>query len=132
MKKLLFVIICLSIVSVSVFAQQRGNRRTPEESAKQTTEWMKTELKLTDKQIAPVDEINLVYAKAAAKLRENATGGGDFASMREPMQKLEEERVKSFEKVLTKEQLESYKKLAAERRPRPGGGGQGGGNRRNR
>jgi len=125
MKKLLFVIICLSIVSGTAFAQQRGNRLTPEESAKQTTDQLKTTLNLTDKQIAPVTEINLVYAKAVAKLRENASGG-DFASMREPMQKLEDERVKSFEKVLTKEQVDGYKKWAAERRP-----GQGGGNRRN-
>ena len=128
MKKVLFVIICLSVVSVTVFAQQRGTRRTPEESAKQTTEQLKTELKLTAKQIAPVDSINLVYAKAVAKLRENSTG--DFASMREPMQKLEEQREKAFVKILTKEQLEGYKKWVAERPQRQRGGG-GGGNRNN-
>ena len=116
MKKIVFVFTCLFIVSTLTVSAQQRQRRTPEESAKQTTEWMKTELKLTAKQVAPVDSINLVYAKAVAKLRDSASGG-DFASMREPMQKLEDQRVKSFEKILTKEQLEGYKKQAAERRP---------------
>ena len=117
MKKILLVIVCLFVVLATVSAQQgnRGNRGgTPEENAKRTTEWMKTELKLTAKQVAPVDSINLVIAKAQAKLRESANG--NFSSMREANQKLEDDRVKAFEKVLTKEQLEGYKKQMQERR----------------
>ena len=130
MKKNLLLIVCLFVVSVAVSAQQgqrgQGQRMTPEESAKQTTEWMKTELKLTAQQVTSVETVNLDIAKEQAKLRESANG--DFASMREAVQKLEEKRVAAFEKILTKEQLESYKKLAAERQQR---GRQGGGGPRN-
>ena len=129
MKRFLFVIVCLLVVSFAVSAQpgQRGDRqqRSPEENAKRNTEWMKTELKLTEDQIAPVDSINLVYAKAQAKLRESANG--DFSSMRENMQKLEALRLEAYEKVLTEEQIQAYKKFIEERRQRgPGQGGPGG------
>ena len=135
MKKVLFGIVCLLVLSLSVSAQppQGGNRQrlSPEESAKQETQTLKTELKLADNQLAPVEAANLVYFKELAKLRENA--GGDFSSMRESMQKLENQRIASFEKVLTKEQLDAYKKYSEERRQRgPGQRGQGqGGGRRN-
>lgn len=118
MKRFLLVAVCLLVVSVSIFAQQ-GNRRSPEENAKRTTEWMSSELKLTPEQITPVDSINLVFAKAQAKLFE--TANGDFSSVREAMQKLNEEREKAYAKFLTKEQLEAYKKLYQERMRNRGG-----------
>ena len=135
MKKVLFGIVCLLVLSLTASAQpgQGGNRQrlSPEESAKQYTETLKTELKLTATQIAPVTSVNLEYAKEFAKLRENA--GGDFSSMRESMQKLEEKRTTAFEKILTKEQVDAYKKYLANR-PQRGqgqGGGQGQGRRNN-
>ena len=132
MKKNLLLIVCLFVVSMAVSAQQgqrgQGQRATPEEMANRTTEWMKTELKLTAQQVTSVTATNLEIAKEQAKLRENANG--DFSSMREASQKLEEKRVAAFEKILTKEQLESYKKLAAERQQRGPGQGQGGGGQR--
>jgi len=131
MKKIFLGIVCLLVLSFTVSAQQeRGNRqlRTPEESAKQYTEMMKTQLNLTDKQINQVDPINLTYAKDAAKLRENSNG--DFASLREPMQKLQEKRTADFEKILTDEQMQAYKKYLAEQ-PQRGGPGGGGGRRNN-
>jgi len=138
MKKVLFGFICLLALSFTVSAQpgQGGNRqqRTPEESAKQYTETLKTQLNLTARQVAPVDSVNLVYAKAIAKLRENAGGGGggDFSAMRESMQKLEDQRVTAFGKILTDEQVQAYKKYLADRPQRGQGQGQGqGGQRRN-
>jgi len=74
---------------------------------------MKTELNLTPEQIAPIDSINLVFAKAQAKLIEKANG--DFASVREDMQKLNALRLEAYGKVLTDEQMEAYKKLMEER-----------------
>lgn len=127
MRKILFVFVCL-FVSLSVFAQQgnrgAGNRGTPEENARRTTEWMKTELNLTDRQVAPVDSINLVYARAQARLIESANG--DFASIREAMQKINTDRIAAYEKVLTREQVETYRTRAPQQRQggnRPGGGG---------
>ena len=124
MKRYLFAIVCLLMVSSAVFAQpQRPNRATPEESAKRTTEWMKTELKLTPEQVAPIDSVNLVFALAQAKLFESANG--DFASIREAAQKLNELRIEAYEPILTKEQMAAYKKLMEERMQNRGGQGQG-------
>jgi len=129
MKKVLFVIVSLFILtSVSAQPGQGGNRpqRTPEEMAKRDTERMTTALNLTAEQVAPVDSINLVFAKAQAKLIENANG--DFASVREDMQKLNALRVEAFGKVLTDEQLDAYKKMMADRMRNRG---EGRGNRPN-
>ena len=124
MRKYLFAIVCLFVVSSTVFAQ-RPNPRSPEENAKQTTEWMKTELNLTPEQVAPIDSINLVFAQAQAVLIERANG--DFASVREDMRKLNALRLEAYEKILTDEQMEAYKKFMEERQRNRGnrGGGRG-------
>jgi hypothetical protein len=114
MKKILFVIVCVCMISVVAFSQQR---RSPEEMASQTTEWMKTELKLTADQATKVEAINKAMAKERSALIEKA--GGDFSSVRDDMQKLNDKTVEEFKKVLTKEQLEAYQKQAAERRRGP-------------
>jgi len=111
MKRFLFAIVCLFIVSFTVSAQRPQG--TPEENAKRNTEWMKTELNLSPAQVAPIDSVNLVFAKAQAKLMENANG--DFASMREDMQKLNALRLVAYEKILTDEQMQAYKKRMEER-----------------
>ena len=125
MKRFLLAIVCVCVVSLTVSAQPGGgNRRTPEENAKRQTERMTVELKLTPEQVAPVDSINLVFAQARAKVFEKANG--DFASVREDMQKLSALQLEAFGKVLTDDQLVTYKKQMEERRQR-GPGGQGGG-----
>ena len=126
MKRILLTIACLLVVSATMFAQRGNTQRTPEENAKRTTERMKTELNLTAEQVAPVDSINLVFAKAQAKLMEKANG--DFASVRDDMQKLNALRLKAYEKVLTDEQIEAYKKMMAERMRNRGQQGGGNGN----
>ena len=124
MKKMFLGFVCLLVLSFTVSAQpgQGRQQRSPEESAKQYTETLKTQLNLTAKQVAPVDSVNLIYAKAAAKLREESQG--NFSSMRESMQKLEDQRTTAFAKILTDEQLQAYKKYLADRPQRgaPGGG----------
>ena len=137
MKKVLFGFICLLALSLTVSAQQPpqggGNRQmpTPEESAKRMTDQFKTDLKLTDQQVPKVQEVNLTYAKAMSKLREGMTGGGggDFTAMREQMTKLETQRGTALEKILTKEQMDAYKKWFTDRPQmgrQCGQGGQGG------
>ena len=112
MKKLMFLIVCLFIVSLTAFSQQRGG--TPEEMAKRTTEWMTTELKLTAEQVTKVEAINLSMAKERSTLMEKA--GGDFGSVRDDMQKLNDKTEEEFSKVLSQEQLDAYKKQMQERR----------------
>jgi len=126
MKRFFLAIVCVLVVSLSVSAQpgRGGNQRTPEERAKQMTERMTTELKLTPEQVAPVDSINLVFAQAQAKLFEKANG--DFASVREDMQKLDALRLEAYGKVLTQDQLDAYKKMMEERMRNRGGRGDGG------
>jgi len=128
MKKCLFAFVCLLAVTLSVSAQPGGGQRvqrSPEENAKRMTERMTTELKLTPEQVTPVDSINLVFAKAQAQLFEKANG--DFASVREDMQKLNALRLEAYGKVLTQDQLDAYKKMMEERMrnrgPREGQGG---------
>ena len=110
-KRLLLAVLLLSLISWS-YAQRGGQRMTVEERAKQITEWMTTELNLTNEQIAPVDSINLVFTKAQQVLFQSAEG--DRSKIRESMAALEEEKVKSFSEILTKEQIELYKKKVNE------------------
>jgi len=118
MKKILFAVVCLFVVSLTV-SGQRLNQRSPEESAKQLTERMTTELNLTSEQVVQIDSINLVFAKAQAKLIERANG--DFASVWEDMRKLNALRTEAYEKVLTDEQMLAYQKMMEDRRRnRPG------------
>ena len=128
MKKIFLAIVCVCVVSLTVSAQpgRGGNQRTPEENAKRMTERMTTELKLTPEQVAPVDSINLVFAQAQAKLVEKANG--NFASVREDMQKLNALRLEAYGKVLTQDQLDAYKKTIEERMRNRGNRGNGGGN----
>lgn len=129
MKKFFLMAVMLLTVTSLTFAQERGNRQRPsaEESAKAETEWMTKELKLTEKQVTSVNTINLETAKAQQKLRESASG--DFSKVRESMQALQTEKEKSLAKVLSSEQMETYKKKVAERRQNRGNRGEGRGNR---
>ena len=115
MKRFLFVIVCLVVVSAAGFAQRNDHRQSPEERAQRMTEWMTRELQLTPEQVVPIDSINLVFAKAQAELFKRAKDNDDSTSMREDMRKLQALRLEAYEKVLTDEQLETYKKLMEER-----------------
>jgi Spy/CpxP family protein refolding chaperone len=124
MKKFVFVAVLLLSMTTLTFAQFPGGGTplSPEESAKRNTERMTTDLKLTPDQVAKVDSLNLVFAKRQTALFEKAQGG-DRSQMRDEMQKLNTEREAAYAKVLTKDQLETYKKLQQERRGNRGGGG---------
>ena len=118
MKRLLFLIVCLLIVSAAAFAQPQMQMGTPEEMAKRQTERMTTELKLTTQQVPQVEAINLSMAKERAEMMEKA--GGDFSAMQSDMQKLNEKTTEALSKILTSEQMELYRNSATQRR---GGGG---------
>lgn len=127
MKKILVLSVVL-FSSLSLFAQdQPRQRQTVEERAKRVTEWMKTELKLKQEQIAPVDSINLLFAKTQQVLFQAADG--DRSKIRESMEGLEKEKETALSKVLTPEQLDVYKKKSQEMMQNRGRGGRGGGQR---
>ncbi|GHT58726.1 hypothetical protein AGMMS50239_03840 [Bacteroidia bacterium] len=102
----------------------RGRNFSAEEIAKRNTDWMKKDLNLKEAQIAPVDSINLLYAKAQLALFQSANG--DREKIREAMTKLGVKKEESLTPVLTKEQLNLYKKRVSERgnsnRPRRNAG----------
>ncbi|MDR1437376.1 MAG: DUF4890 domain-containing protein [Candidatus Symbiothrix sp.] len=110
MKRILCVTVWLLMVFTSVNAQnpRGGQRLSVEERAKMTTEWMIKELNLTSEQIAPVDSINLLFAKAQQIIFQSSDG--DREKIRETMQALEKEKETAFSGFLTDEQLELYKK----------------------
>ncbi len=110
MKKILLLSVVI-FASFSIFAQG-GQRMSVEDRAKRTTEWMKTELKLADQQVTPVDSINLLFAKAQQRLFQAAEGDRD--KVREQMTALEKEKENALSKVLTPDQLETYKKKTQE------------------
>ncbi|MDR2468963.1 MAG: hypothetical protein LBD27_00565 [Tannerella sp.] len=111
---------CLACMVLHAQEPQSGGRRgeggrrfSAEEVAKRTTEWMTQELKLTEAQIAPVDSINLLFAKAQQILFQSAQN--DREKIRESMTALNKEKETALSAVLTKEQLELYRKKLTER-----------------
>jgi hypothetical protein len=98
-----------------------GMQRTPEERAKRETEWMKTDLALTDKQIPLVDTINLKYAKKQAELRKQMEGQ-DREAFRPKMEELQKQKSEELKSVLTEDQMKKYIELLPQRRGRGQGG----------
>jgi hypothetical protein len=127
-KMILMAVLLLSITSlIQAQSPGRGNQPTPEESAKRQTEWMTTDLSLTKEQVVVVDSINLVFAKLQSELFQKASGG-DRSQLRDAFQKLASDKEKELGKVLSKEQLEAYRKSLEKQRANRGNRG-GGGNR---
>lgn len=128
MKKLSFLItVALFAFSASqAVAQQGGNRNMkPEERAKQMTERLKTDVKLTDAQYEKVYALNLKQIQQMQEARkDNAAQQGD---RREAFRTMQKNREDELAKILTAEQMQQYretqKKNAAEARERRGNGG---------
>lgn len=126
MKKI-YLLAFVLLTTTFAFAQRpeggqgQGGRRqfSAEEIAQRNTDWMKKDLNLTDDQVAPVDSINLVYAKAQVALMQSASG--DRESMRTAMQDLMAKKGEALSSVLTKEQMDLYKQRMSERGNRMGG-----------
>lgn len=114
MKKILLTALLLLSISLITVAQNRRERPSAEEMAKRNTEWMTRDLNLSEEQIAPVDSINLLFAKAQQKIFESI--GENFEGVRETMQALEEEKTKALSQVLFPEQLKLYEKKRDEMR----------------
>jgi len=99
--------------TLNVVGQGR-NRKSPEEMAKQQTEWMKKELKLSAEQEQKMYNINFETAKKMRQTRERHSGNRE--AMQEEMKVTRRQKDKEMKEVLTKEQYELYKKKLDERR----------------
>jgi hypothetical protein len=113
-----------SETKTSVFVQPpQGTRpqRTPETRAKRESEWMKTDLALTDKQIPLVDTINLKYAKMQDALMKE-TKGQDRETVRPKMEELRKQKTAELKLILTEDQMKKYLELIPQHMgPRKGG-----------
>jgi hypothetical protein len=101
----------MTIVQVAQ-AQTLDNPGTPEERAAKMTQRMKEEILLRADQVAPVQELNLKYARIAQEEIFDP-GLGMFASYRKGM-KLNEQKEKELKQLLTEAQWRSYEKLKSE------------------
>jgi len=127
MKKI-FCIACMLTFAFMISAQGgqgggQGRQMSPEQQA-QRYERMKTELKLTDKQLADIKKIDEEFAPKQREL---------FEKYRDDREKMQAERTKLTEarnaKVKPLLSAEQYTKYVEFMRPRQGQGGGGGGNR---
>ena len=132
--RFLISVIAVLILSGSIFGAEtttkksnltiqppQGMQRTPEERAKRESEWMKTDLVLTEKQIPLFDTINLKYAKKQVELRKQMEGQ-DREAMRPKMEELQKQKSEELKAVLTEDQLKKYIELLPQRRGRGQGG----------
>jgi len=119
MKKIYLLLFVLLTTSFA-FAQRPGGgqgqggmrQMSAEQIAQRNTDWMKKDLNLTEDQVAPVDSVNLLYAKAQVALYQSASG--DRQSMRTAMQDLMAKKEEALSPILTKEQMDLYKQRMSE------------------
>jgi protein CpxP len=122
MKK--FLLICCFLVGITAVsrAQGGGQRRTPEEQAKQ----LQTQLKLTDDQTTKITAIFQAQATKRDSIRTAANG--DRQAMMQGMMPLMQDTNNKIKAVLTPDQATAYDKMVQERMERMRNGGGGGNN----
>lgn len=124
MKKLILMLCFVAgITSLSKAQGGGGQRRSPEEQAKQ----MQTQLKLTDAQTAQITTILQMQSTKMDSIR--TASNGDRDAMRSGMMSMQQAMAPKIKAVLTPEQAAMYEKMMADRRARMqnGGGMNGGG-----
>jgi hypothetical protein len=113
-------VIILSALMGSLSAQQGqpGQRvhRTPEEVAKSTVGWMKTDLKIDDATQTKVYDVVLKYAKLSSEEREKLMPAGDRDAMRAKMTEITAARDKELKPILGEKTFDLFKTKENERR----------------
>lgn len=107
-----------ALLVTTAFAQPpqgQRQRRTLEERAQLTTDWMKKELDLSANVTKKVHEINLKYAKMRQKKMMEIRESGDRSQMRTAMQEMNEAKNKELKPVLGDKKYELYLKKLEER-----------------
>lgn len=113
-------VIILSTLMGSLYAQQgqMGQRvqRTPEEVAKSTVDWMKTDLKIDDATQTKVYDVVFKYAKQASEERKKLMPAGDRDAMRAKMTEITAARDKELKVILGDKTFDLFKTKDNERR----------------
>lgn len=110
MKKMMMI--CLFLLGITAVSHAQGRRMSTEDRVKQ----LKTDLKLTDDQVAKATVIYDAQTKSIDSLR---SAGGDRSAFR-PIMQATNDKVKA---ILTPEQAATFDKMMAERRARMQNGG---------
>ncbi|MBN2747606.1 MAG: hypothetical protein JXR34_12840 [Bacteroidales bacterium] len=113
MKTVKIVIVLFVLLANGAIAKAQSQKLTAEERAAKQTEWMKTELNLSNEQEAKVSDINLRYVKAIADVRAAVADENDRKAR---IKELQKQRIVELRKVLTPEQREKLKQLVKEKR----------------
>jgi hypothetical protein len=90
---------------VSAQASEQLKNATPEERAQKITDWMKTNLQLTDEQATTVHGINLKYANENEALKDNTAARRDKYKKFKETQAAKDQELKG---ALTPEQFSTY------------------------
>jgi hypothetical protein len=94
-----------SLLLVYSNAQNGRSLPPPEDRAKKITEWMKTNLQLSDAQVAQVEPINLKYANKAQELQGSTSPKKQKLLVLKDIETAKDEELK---KVLTPDQFKTY------------------------
>ncbi|MGC3948538.1 MAG: hypothetical protein QM762_29230 [Chryseolinea sp.] len=107
MKSILLILLATVALSIqgSAQASQQLKNSTPEERAQKITDWMKTNLQLTDDQATTVHGINLKYANENEALKESASARRDKYKKYKDTQAAKDQELKG---ALTPEQFSTY------------------------
>jgi hypothetical protein len=115
-------VIVVSALLGSLSAQQgqgRGGQRvqkTPEETARDQVEWMKTDLKLDAVVQKKVYDVVLKYARQSSDERQKLTAAGDRDSLRAKMTEIMAARDKELKVILGEKDYQLFKTRETERR----------------
>jgi hypothetical protein len=109
MKKLFLV----AVILLSSVVLSHAQIPDLEEIVKQNVDWVKTFLTLTSDQTDQVSSIFLIYTQKQFTVFEQTNG--DFSKIEEKFQQLNTEQDAALGKVLSKEQLDIYKKKFQEK-----------------
>jgi len=99
-----FLLVPLLTLVLRVSAQDHPTM-TPEDKAAKVTDWMKTNLKLTDDQVSKVQPINLKYAQKWADMK---NGTEDKKAKMDAMKADEAAKDAELKAVLTPEQFSTW------------------------
>jgi protein CpxP len=122
MKK--FLLVCCFLIGITAVsrAQGGGQRRTPEEQAKQ----LQTQLKLNDDQTTKITAI--LQAQTTKRDSVRTAANGDRQAMMQGMMPIMQDTNNKIKAVLTPDQATAYDKIVQERMERMRNGGGGGNN----
>ena len=107
MKTLILILVVALGATAKVNGQASGQMKnaTPEERAQKITDWMKTNLQLTDEQATSVHAINLKYANENEALKDNTATRRDKYKKFKDTQAAKDQELKG---ALTPEQFNAY------------------------